>query len=188
MDNNQFNQYNGQQPMQQPMQQPVQQPMYNQPAQPVYGQPQKKSNVGLIIGIVVGVLVILFVVIPFVKGFIEGWNSSSNIMDGNWTCTGTNGTLKINADTSNKKVVLQISSLKIDATYERSGSVTPAKKKDGYKYTQYVFTGGSNSAGQTYSKTNKVGFVFGVDPNNKNVAHYVDGVSATSMDFACTRD
>ena len=71
MDNNQFNQYNGQQPMQQPMQQPVQQPqyqqpMYNQPAQqPMMQQPtpnnsklkQEGKPGGMIIGVLISIVV-----------------------------------------------------------------------------------------------------------------------------------
>ena len=187
MDNNQFNnQYNNQNYGQPTYQQPVQQPVYGQPAyqqpvqQPVYGQP-KKANTGLIVGIVIGVIVLVGVLTTVGKG------SSAKKIDGKWVCTGSKGTLTIDANASAKTVKMKVGIFSIDAKYKSSGTVKPASKKDGYKYTQYVFTSGSNSQGTTYSSSKKVGFVFGIDPNNDKVGHYVDSTKAGSMEFNCTK-
>ena len=107
---------------------------------------------------------------------------------GDWTCTGSNGTLTINIDDNNKSVLMKLGTFSIDAKYESNGEVTPGKKKDGYTYTQYVFTSGSNSSGQTYSTAAKVGFIFGLDQNDTKKGHYVDTKSATSLEFDCTRN
>jgi len=111
-----------------------------------------------------------------------------NTVTGDWTCTGSNGTLTINIDDSNKSVLMKLGTFSIDAKYESNGEVTPVKKKDGYKYTQYIFTSGSNSSGQTYSSTARVGFIFGLDQNDSKKGHYVDTKSATSLEFDCTRN
>ncbi len=188
MDNNQFNNQNNYgQPVQPTYQQPVQQPVYGQPAyqqpmqQPVYGQQPKKANTGLIVGIVIAVIVLVGVVTTVGKG------GSSKKIDGKWVCTGSKGTLTIDADASAKTVKMKVGVFSIDAKYKASGTVKPASKKDGYKYTQYVFTSGSNSQGTTYSSSKKVGFVFGIDPNNDKVGHYVDSTKAGSMEFNCTK-
>lgn len=118
-------------------------------------------------------------------------NSSAaavNTVTGDWTCTGSNGTLTINIDDNNKSVLMKLGTFSIDAKYESNGEVTPGKKKDGYKYTQYIFTSGSNSSGQTYSSTARVGFIFGLDQNDSKKGHYVDTKSATSLEFDCTRN
>lgn len=190
MDNNQFNnQYNnyGQQPVQPQYQQPVQQPYnnygqpaYQQPVQPVYGQQPKKANTGLIVGIVIAVIVAIGV-------FSTVGGGSSKKIDGKWTCVGSKGTLIINADASAKTVKMNVGTFGIDAKYKSSGTVKPAQKKDGYKYTQYVFTSGSNTTGSTYSSSKKVGFVFGIDSKDSNKGHYIDSTKAGSLEFTCTK-
>lgn len=111
-----------------------------------------------------------------------------NTVTGDWTCTGSKGTLKINIDDNNKSVLMSLGTFSIDAKYEASGEVTPSKKKDGYKYTQYIFTSGSNSTGATYSSANKVGFIFGLNDSDVKKGHYVDTKSATALEFDCTRN
>ena len=103
-----------------------------------------------------------------------------NTVTGDWTCTGSKGTLK--------SVLMSLGTFSIDAKYEASGEVTPSKKKDGYKYTQYIFTSGSNSTGATYSSANKVGFIFGLNDSDVKKGHYVDTKSATALEFDCTRN
>lgn len=195
MDNNQFNnQFNNQnnfgQPMQQPVNnfsQPVQQPVnnyglpaYQQPVQMNAPMQPKKNNAGLIVGVIIGVVVLLAVV-----GSL--FNGNAKKIDGKWTCTGSSGTLTIDADASAKTVKMTLGSFVIDAKYKVSGSAKPSKKKDGYKYTQYVFTSGSNSTGTTYSSSKKIGFIFGINKDNENEAHYVDSTSSTAIEFTCKK-
>ena len=193
MDNNQFNnpynnQYNNQ------YNNYGQQPMYNQPMnynqQPMYGQPvynqqqfvqgqYKKNNTGLIVGIVIAVIVII--------GVVYSLKNTGKKIDGKWVCTGSRGTLIIDADNSAKKVNMQLGTYTVEAEYRVSGTVNPKNKKDGYKYTQYAFTNGKNSSGVTYTRESNVGFVFGIDSNDETKGHYISSVKETGVEFTCTK-
>ncbi len=150
-------------------------------AQPVN---QKNNKTGLIIGIVVAVVVGIIVFV-----MVSG-KSSSNVK-GDWECTGTNGSVKINF--TDKKVTMDMTQSGMTVTltgdYSKfSSNVKPAAKKDGFKYVQYqIKNAKANAAGTEVAlDSGNYGFIFGLDKDGKK-AHYIDSVSATALQYDCTK-